>query len=202
MKTIFFSGFKGGTGKTTLAVNFCRYLQFYEKQKVTLVDTDELNLLAILCKDSEVPINVISHTEIVDHTFISSFSNQNFLVVDCSSQFSPENLTSLQVADYFIVPFQYSVLDYCKMDAFVHTVINVGKKLNDIMLLPNQFSERMSIDTTARSLISQNSKMNKLHMLPTIPRSTRFMELGFGPPDPTIFNYMRPAFNNIMNKIT
>lgn len=201
MKTIYFAGFKGGVGKTTLSVNFCKYLHFYENKKVVLLDTDTIDILEILSHTTENTFPIVSKRGVIDAPYLDGFHDIDYLIVDCASNFSHENLNNLQYADKFIVPFHYSTLDYFKLESFVKVVRELGKPLEDILLLPNQYTDRLLLNNTAKNLLHKNKTIQKVKMLPVVPRSSHFMELEFGKPEPSLFYHIRPAFNEIIKNI-
>jgi len=200
MKVISFCGFKGGTGKTTLAVNCCRYLYYYEQHKVSMLHFDPHQVLSSLAVTQACPFNIeaIKFGEI-DEELLGNYEYHDFLIVDCPSAFSAEYLPMLQLVDVIIVPFLYTVLDYYKLLAFGQVLAKLGIDFKKVVLLPNFYSERLCKDSQTEKLIKGAPMLGNLRVMPGIPRNKPMANLQLGNLVPTELNNIRPAFIKIIH---
>ncbi len=201
MKIIFFSGLKGGTGKTTLSVYLCNYLHFHHNKNVCLVNFDNHRLLSLLAQQDHTPYSVIEcKTEDFNDAFLDSL-NCDFLIVDLPGMASIERslLMQWERGDAHILPYLSSSLDFYKLQLFFQIVQKTKLTLSNTYLLPNKFNRQ------AGAIMRENLKQQPLFQhsfhLPYIINSSKIAEISFSPLNSTILNYLRPSFITLFNKI-
>ena len=200
MKIIFFSGLKGGTGKTTLSIYLCNYLHFHQNKNVCLVNFDNHRLLSLLAQQYHTPYPVIEcKIEEYNDTFLSGF-NYDFLVVDMPGMASIERslLMQWEKADAHILPYLSSSLDFYKLQLFFQLIQKQKLALRNTFLLPNKFNKQAG--TVMRANLKQQSFFQQSFHLPYIINSSKIAAISFSPLNSTILNYLRPSFIAILNK--
>ena len=201
MKVIYFSGLKGGTGKTTLAIHLCNYLYFYEKKTVCLLNYDKQGILSLLARKNSAPYMVAEiNIEDFSKTFFESLT-QEYIIVDLPSLMTLEKviLNQWEFADAHVLPFLSSALDFYKLLAFFQLTSKRNIQLKQTFLLPNRYKRQ------AGCIMQENIK-NQPHfqssvLLPAIINSNKLADIDFAPPDSTVMNYIRPCFITLINKI-
>lgn len=201
MKVICFSGLKGGTGKTTLAVHFCNYLHFYEKKSVCLLNFDKQRVLSLLAKKNSAPYVV---TEIAFQDFNRNYletMGQDYIVVDLPGLLSIENvlLEKWELADAHILPFLNSALDFYKLLAFFQLAAKSNIQLKQTFLLPNKYSRQAGM--VMQENIKRQPQFMDSTILPSIKASNQLTDIAFIQHDSTQMSYLRPSFINIINKM-
>ena len=120
-------GEKGGTGKTTLALNLAA-LRTQKKHDVLLVDADPqktaTEIVAIRNEDGVEPrIKIIEKTGKDLHTAIAELADRyEDIIIDTGGRDSMELKRALGIADKILIPIQPSQLDFLtleKMDFLV-----------------------------------------------------------------------------------
>jgi len=138
-KKIFFSGLKGGTGKTTLAVHFCNFISYYKNKSVALVGFDIQKELSFLGKGAPYPIyeiNPKNHEEF--ETTINSLSAIDYVVFDLPGGINLFNISLHRYADLIVLPTDANPLDLFKIKAFEEILL--AKEITTIdklCILPN-----------------------------------------------------------------
>lgn len=118
-KKIFFSGLKGGTGKTTLAVHFCNFICYYKKKSVVLVGFDIQKELSFLGKGAPYPIceiNPKNHEEF--EAAINNLSEIDYVVFDLPCGINLFNISLHRYADLIVLPTDTNPMDLFKIKAF------------------------------------------------------------------------------------
>jgi len=142
VKTILFTGIKGGTGKTTLAAAFSAFL-FNEKatDKITLMGFDFQRELSFLAKKEKPEFDVI---ECNYEDFITVYENEikketQYLIIDCGFQPIKYYQTILNNSNIVVLPFLHTELDVVKLFGFGKIIrINDRKRQGQIFYcLPN-----------------------------------------------------------------
>ena len=199
MRVIFFSGLKGGTGKTTLAVHFCNYIHFYEKKTVCLVSFDKQRILSLLARKDNSPYQVIETAiEEFGAVFLESLQQQYIVVDFPGTSIEEAVIQHWAFADVHVLPFGSSALDFYKLLAFFQLASKGNIQLKQTYLLPNQY------DKKAGSVMLKNIQQQPIFstsvMLPPIIKSNNFINVNFLPLNSTIVNYCRPSFRYIAHK--
>jgi len=124
---------KGGTGKTTTAVNIAVALSLKEKD-VCLVDADFQRSASRWNQDRQdaniLPsITLIEKHDNVSNTIEDLNKKFDYIIVDVAGRNSREMITSLSVSDILIAPHQASQLDLDTIQE-LHTQIIKIKDLN------------------------------------------------------------------------
>lgn len=197
---IFFSGLKGGSGKTTLAVHFCNFLYYYKKKGVALVGFDIQNELSFLGKGAPYPIVEIqpkNHEEF--EAAINSLSSMDYVVVDFPSGINILHLFIHRYADLIILPTDTTKLDLFKIKALGELLLVKGiTTLDKLCILPNM---RIANGTLSKkedfsSLISFQQIQT---IAPLIPHSQAMRKLNFLKIEKEVFYKYREAFNYLFN---
>ena len=199
MRVIFFSGLKGGTGKTTLAVHFCNYIHFYEKKTVCLVSFDKLRILSLLARKNDSPYQIIE-TAIGDFgaAFLESLQQQYVVVDFPGTSIEEDVIQHWAFADVHVLPFVSSALDFYKLLAFFQLASKGNIQLKQTYLLPNQYDKK--VGSVMLKNIQQQPFFSTCVILPPIIKSNNFINVNFSQLNSTILNYCRPAFNYIIHK--
>ncbi len=199
MKTIFFTGLAGGAGKTTLAINFARYLYYYEKRQVQLLSCDLPSILPLLQEQHPFPFAVrdISLFNLAAYlqTLSSNSDAPEFVLVDMPT--NAQALSILALAQYLIVPFEYSLIHYGKLLTFL-ALVSRTEMGGALLLLPNKISRpntKLKLQFDAQVLAGTN------HLLPFIATSAQLADTSAKPFSPNEFQLVRPCFSHIMNNI-
>lgn len=201
MKIIFFSGLKGGTGKTTLSIHLCNYLHFHQNKNVCLVNFDNHRLLSLLAQQYHAPYPVVEcKIEDYNDALFEGYSC-DFLVVDMPGMASIERsfLMQWERGDAHILPYLSSPLDFYKLQLFFQIIQKMKLVLRNTFLLPNQFSKQAG--AVMQSKLKQQPLFQQSFHLPYIISSCKIAEISFSPLNNTILNYLRPCFITILNKI-
>ena len=201
MKVIYFSGLKGGTGKTTLAVHLCNYLHFYEKKKVCLLNFDRQQVLSLLAGKNSSPYMVAEITaEDFSRAFLETLT-QEYIIVDFPGLMSIEKamLHHWELADAHVLPFLSSALDFYKLLAFFQLASKRKIHLKQTFLLPNKYSRQ--IGEVMRKNIEKQPYFLLSILLPAIINSNKLTDIAFAPMNSTIMNYVRPCFITLMDKM-
>lgn len=199
MKTIFFTGLAGGAGKTTLAINFARYLHYYEKRRVLLLSCDLPSILPLLQEQHPFPFAARD----IAPTSLAAYLNAlkanpdapEFVLVDI-----PINLKAwgiLLLAQYLIIPFEYSLVHYGKLSAFL-SLAHRMELSNALLLLPNKVTRP---NTNLKQQFDTQVLAGKDHLLPFIPTSAQLAVTSSKPFTPSEFQLVRPCFSHILNKV-
>jgi chromosome partitioning protein len=125
-------GEKGGTGKTTIAVNLAAY--FVKNKKNTLiVDTDKQQSATAWCKlRAQVkvpPVEVIQQTGNITHALVSLKRHYDIIIVDAGGRDSVELRSALMAADLFYSPVRASQYDLLSLER-MHNVVKEARKIN------------------------------------------------------------------------
>jgi hypothetical protein len=195
MRVIFFSGLKGGTGKTTLAVHFCNYIHFYEKKTVCLV------ILSLLARKDNSPYQVIE-TAIGEFgaAFLESLQQQYIVVDFPGTSIEEAVIQHWAFADVHVLPFLSGALDFYKLLAFFQLASQGNIQLKQAYLLPNQYDKK--VGNVMLKNLQEQPIFSKCVTLPPIIQSHNFINVNFSPLNSTIINYCRPAFNHIAHNKT
>ncbi len=199
MKTIFFSGLAGGSGKTTMAINFARYLHYYEKSKVMLLSCDMPSVLPLLAAQAPFPFAArdISPSRCAAYLQAIAAGAQApaYMIVDLPSGATPEILRLLPVAHHHVMPFEYSMVHYGKLQTFLH-LLDKWAPYSIPLLLPNKVSRA---NATIKSLFDNWFMQSSLSVLPLVTTSSAYAVPSTAPFNPQEFQNMRPFFNRLMH---
>ncbi len=201
MKIIFFSGLKGGTGKTTLSVHLCNYLHFHQKKHVHLLNFDNHHLLSLLAQQYHTPYAVTEcKLEDCNDSLLNNF-HCDFLVIDMPGIASIEKplLARWERGDAHILPYLGSALDFYKLQLFFQIVQNRKLTLRNTFLLSNQFNKQAG--AIMQTNLKQQALFQTSYHLPYIISSNKIATLSFSPLNNTMITYLRPCFITLLNKI-
>lgn len=125
-----------------------------------------------------VRINKLGFPEL-SSAFSGLISESDFMIVDTSSEISPENLAFSQAADAVIAiftPEQTSLTDGLS----VVQILCVNQYAGGIYLLPNMFDSTRSAATTTEKIKAEAAKSfsRKLEHLPPLPRDKAVTDAG------------------------
>lgn len=118
---VVFASEKGGTGKSTLAVNVAAVAAI-KKNFVLLIDTDiqaTTYLWSILREDKGIhpPVSCIQkHGSRVHESIQAEASKHDLVIVDAGGRDSPEMRSSILVADKLYIPIRASQFDAWTLD--------------------------------------------------------------------------------------
>ena len=148
-KIIVISNSKGGTGKSTLCMQFANYLVSQGK-KVIILDCDEgqsvMELRQIeLRQDPGAPLpwevyNATSNSR----SFVERARTMDdvYILVDCPGSLNPNLLTFFQNADAIVIPFRYDDVVVLRTMTFVK-VLNAAHITAKKLFLPNYIDVRV-----------------------------------------------------------
>jgi chromosome partitioning protein len=148
-KIIVISNSKGGTGKSTLCMQFANYLVSQGK-KVIILDCDEgqsvMELRQIELRQdpgATLPWEVYNATS-NSRSFVERASTMDdvYILVDCPGSFNPNLLTFFQNADAIVIPFRYDDVVVLRTMTFVK-VLNAAHITAKKLFLPNYIDVRV-----------------------------------------------------------
>jgi cellulose biosynthesis protein BcsQ len=199
-KKIFFSGLKGGTGKTTLAVHFCNFLFYYKNKTVALVGFDIQKELSFLGKGAPYPIyeiNPKNHEEF--EATLKSLSAVDHVVFDLPGGINLFNISLHRYADLIVLPTDTDKLDLFKIKAFGEILlVKEITTIDKLCILPNTriANETLSKKEDFKALVAfQQIKA----IAPLIAYSQAMRRLDFLKIDGDVLYKYRETFNYIVS---
>ncbi len=148
-KIIVISNSKGGTGKSTLCMQFANYLASQGK-KVNVLDCDEGQSVVELrqmelrqSEDAIIPWEVYNATT-NSRTFVERARTMGdvYVLVDCPGSLNPNLLPFFQNADAIVIPFRYDDVVVLRTMTFVK-VLNAAQITAKKLFLPNYIDVRV-----------------------------------------------------------
>ena len=148
-KIIVISNSKGGTGKSTLCMQFANYLASQGK-KVSVLDCDEGQSVVELrqmelrqSEDAIIPWEVYNATS-NSRTFVERARTMGdvYILVDCPGSLNPNLLPFFQNADAIVIPFRYDDVVVLRTMTFVK-VLNAAQITAKKLFLPNYIDVRV-----------------------------------------------------------
>lgn len=148
-KIIVISNSKGGTGKSTLCMQFANYLASQGK-KVIILDCDEgqsvMELRQIELRQdpgATLPWEVYNATS-NSRSFVERARTMDdvYILVDCPGSLNPNLLTFFQNADAIVIPFRYDDVVVLRTMTFVK-VLNAAHITAKKLFLPNYIDVRV-----------------------------------------------------------
>lgn len=200
VKKIFFSGIKGGSGNTTLAVHFSNYVYFHMRKKVVLISFDAQNELTFLGNESPYPI-IDANIDNIDNikTLLVNIESFDIAVFDIPSRIEFRGFH--QYADLILVTIEFMQLDLFKTLGFVNVLLqNRICDKNKIIMLPNK-QDRYINAVIKEQFISQMERLDLINILPHIACSNQLRALTFSPLSKPIFYLLRPTFHIILKNV-
>lgn len=197
MQKIFFCGYMGGSGKTTLALNLARYLHYYEKRKVCLLGFDLPPVYELINTQTPFPFSCKELPLSKASSYLHALEEDaGTVIVDCPSFVSKEYLDILPLADFFVIPHEYTLIHYYKLKAFLLTLRKAGIEHPSIFLLPNRISRP---DRKIKQLFADLTGGN-IVVLPYIGNSAFLAQLSASSYLPNEFQLVRACFSQILTK--
>ncbi len=148
-KIIVISNSKGGTGKSTLCMQFANYLVAQGK-RVKVLDCDEGQSVMELRKmeirqnqDATFPWEVYNATS-NSLSFIerAKMFKDVYILVDCPGSLNPNLLPFFQNADAIVIPFRYDDVVVLRTMTFVK-ILNAARITAKKLFLPNYIDVRV-----------------------------------------------------------
>ena len=148
-KIIVISNSKGGTGKSTLCIQFANFLVAQGK-KVVVLDCDEgqsvmefRQMEVRQNQSAELPWEVYNATS-NSRSFVERARTMGdvFILVDCSGSLNPNLLPFFQSADAIVIPFRYDDVVVLRTMTFVK-VLNAARISAMKLFLPNYIDIRV-----------------------------------------------------------
>lgn len=148
-KIIVISNSKGGTGKSTLCMQFANFLVAQGK-KVVVLDCDEgqsvmefRQMEVRQNQSSELPWEVYNATS-NSRSFVERARTMGdvFILVDCPGSLNPNLLPFFQSADAIVIPFRYDDVVVLRTMTFVK-VLNAARISAMKLFLPNYIDIRV-----------------------------------------------------------
>ena len=148
-KIIVISNSKGGTGKSTLCMQFANYLVAQGKS-VAVLDCDEGQSVMELrqmelrqSQDATLPWEVYNATSISRSFVERARAMENvYILVDCPGSLNPNLLPFFQNADAIVIPFRYDDVVVLRTMTFVK-VLNAAHITAKKLFLPNYIDVRV-----------------------------------------------------------
>ena len=148
-KIIVISNSKGGTGKSTLCMQFANYLASQDK-KVCVLDCDEGQSVMELrqmelrqTQNADIPWEVYNATS-NSRSFVERARAMGdvYILVDCPGSLNPNLLPFFQNADAIVIPFRYDDVVVLRTMTFVK-VLNAAQITAKKLFLPNYIDVRV-----------------------------------------------------------
>lgn len=197
---IFFSGLKGGSGKTTLAVHFCNFLCYYKKKSVALVGFDIQKELSFLGKGAPYPIVEIQPKNQEEFkAAINKLPEVDYVVFDLPGGINILHLSFHRYADLIVLPTDTNKLDLFKIKAFGELLlVKEITTLDKLCLLPNVriANETLSKKEDFKALVAFQQIQT---IAPLIAHSQAMRKLNFFKIEKEVFYKYREAFNYLIN---
>ena len=151
MKKIAISSFKGGSGKSTIALNLGAVLS-QNKKRVLVVDADEQGSIAKWQKISKqnFPDVYVQPKPIIDKILDHVKDRYDIIIIDTPPSFRKQMESVLNASDKIIIPVQPGFTDIWSTQEF----ISKYKKL-DIKLLISRIDKRTKLGKSFRLLLEQ-----------------------------------------------
>lgn len=158
MSVIALIGNKGGSGKTTLAVNMATLLS--EGDAIAVIDADPLKsaLYWRSCDNNGNRPNVLEATLDLESVIVKSAARYEHVFIDCPpSMQSPQTSAALEICDIALIPVQPSPFDLWSTVS-IDKSIEHAKKVNSelrAMLVINQLEPRKRLSKVIRRGLSE-----------------------------------------------
>ncbi|WP_078121342.1 ParA family partition ATPase [Thiosocius teredinicola] len=158
MTIIALAGNKGGSGKTTLAINLASALA--RRGSVVLLDADPQGSCVhwYTACDGNGPFAVFAAADDLDAMLDANRNGNDFLLIDCPPAVnSPQTLTALSVADQVLIPVMPSPLDIWA-GLHVEPVLHQARENNpalEALLVINQLEPRTKLSKLARQALNE-----------------------------------------------
>jgi len=195
-KKIFFSGLKGGTGKTTLAVHFCNFICYYKKKSVALVGFDIQKELSFLGKGAPYAIHEINPKNYEEfEAIINSLSEIDYIVFDFPCGVNAFNISLHRYADLIVLPTDTNKLDLFKIKALGEILLAKEiTTINKLCILPNMRigNETLSKKEDFKALVAS---LQIKTITPLIVHSQALRRLSFFKIDGDVLYKCRETFN-------
>ena len=156
---------KGGSGKSTIAINLADYLT--SKNKTIIIDADKQATLSE--SDFIEQIDIAQHYNNLENTIKNYKKKYKNIIVDVAGKDSKELRSALITADIAIIPFQPSQADLYTLDNVSKIISGAkqhNKKLKSYAMINNASTHKANKrPREAMEFIQDNTKF---HVLKTI----------------------------------
>lgn len=199
MKIYFFTGLKGGSGKTLLSVHFARYLHYVKKDRVALANFELFDELGNLSKHykGQIPVfNFKKEPKFFLNSMIENSGEFDFLICDYSITNEFIDFEIFRISTALVVPFEYCRLDFYKTLHFHKKILDRNITV-PLFFLPNKYGSH--VDPGEENYFKKNHSCISSQILPCLPRSKSISSLSFTQPDINLLYQIRPVFNNLIN---
>jgi chromosome partitioning protein len=148
-KILVFTNRKGGTGKSTLCIQFANFLVAHG-HKVAVLDSDPQQSIVDLRNrematnpDVTLPWSVqFLNDNIHDYMKQAKAMDDGFILVDCPGTITPSLLPAFHAADAVVIPFRYDDFIVSSTISFVKVLRKAGVT-SPLMFLPNNIDIRI-----------------------------------------------------------
>ena len=201
-KIIHIAGFKGGTGKTTIAIHLSNYIHYKLKKKVVLMGFDIQKEISLLNPNLPFTVEEFKPDQISDfQDSITKNKAADYVVVDFPGGFNYDLLPLHQSADMVIVPSDLSRLDIIKAVAFFKTISGVLSGTQEkLFLLPN-FKIPNQTKTNFEIIKEALNKQGIHNIAPVIGYTKTIQQFTEEIFKDKIFYMCRPAFQFLLSKV-
>jgi chromosome partitioning protein len=158
MTIIALAGNKGGSGKTTLAINLAGVL--VRRGRVTLLDADPQGSCVHwhTATDGNAPVSVLAAADDVTAAVEASRDDSDYLLIDCPPAVdAPQTLAALALADKVLIPVLPSPLDIWAglQVGPVLQQVQQGNPLLQALMVINQLEPRTKLSQLARQALDE-----------------------------------------------
>lgn len=201
-KIIHIAGFKGGTGKTTIAIHLSNYIHYKLKKKVVLMGFDIQKEISLLNPNLPYNVEEFRPDQITDfQNAITKNEVADYVVVDFPGGFNYDLLPLHQLAHMVIVPSDLSRLDIIKAVAFFKTVSGVLSGTREkLFLLPN-FKIPNQTKTNFELIKQSLNKLGIHNVTPAIGYTKTIQQFSEEIFKDKIFYMCRPTFEFLLSKM-
>lgn len=190
---ILFANYKGGSGKTVLAIHLANYLHYYRNSETALVSFQKAGDLTAIASRQQCPYAV--RERILTPSNI--YADAEHLVMDGGlgvlSEYAGELVSQ---CDVLVTPFQYQLLDFQCLKSFFNFIMPFCRTDKRYFAIPNLILRHQQ--QNSREAIDGLIREHGFCLLPPIISSKYISLISFKQPSRQAFTVYRAAFSKLL----